>query len=301
VTDTVGERRAGAGPGGRWSGPERRQTATPLHFRRFEFKYVVPERFVAELVDRISPYTDWDPFVAAQGRTSYPVTSLYFDSFNLQSLFAKEAGWLSRRRIRLRTYEETLRADNTMFFEIKRRHDSLVSKDRLPLSLGEGEVAGPANLRQLLGLTRDRRRDVVDEARTLDAWYNLQPTALVSYDRVAFVGKADRKLRLTFDRDLKGVWRPWTLGGDMPYRRCGIHPILPRLMSYGAHQSRGPNPLEANSHVIFELKFSEAVPAWLHRIVMDMNLVRSAYSKYAFVVRDLRPNLFDAHDDAPED
>lgn len=86
---------------------ERRKARAPLHFRRIELKYVIPERRVTQLLDRISPYMDRDPFLRDGDAHSYAVSSLYFDSFDLQSLFAKEAGWLSRRRIRLRTYAET--------------------------------------------------------------------------------------------------------------------------------------------------------------------------------------------------
>lgn len=287
-------KRAGAG-----HVPERRQAPTPLHFRRVELKYIVPERRTAELVDRIAPFVDTDPFLIARGTTSYPVTSLYFDSFDLQSLFTKEAGWLSRRRIRLRTYHEFFQPGKTLFFEIKRRHDFLVSKDRLPLTLTDADIdlASRTTLRRLLMLARDGSQDSYEEALLLDAWYNLQPSTLVSYEREAYVGKADRDLRLTIDRKLKGVWKPLGLVGSPPYRRCGVHPTLPRLMAYGAHQARGPNPLSASEYVIVELKFTHAIPAWTHQIIMAMNLQRSAYSKYAFVARDLRPNLFETTED----
>lgn len=290
------ERRVSTAP---HTGPERRRAVSPLHFRRIELKYVVPERIVEEFTDRISPFTDFDPFLKVAGRSSYPVTSMYFDSFDLQSLFAKEAGWLARRRIRLRTYDGDFSSDGTAFFEIKRRHDFLVSKDRLPLSIGEADedISSRKLLRSLLGRVRDARQEVVDEAMTLEAWFNLQTTALVSYDRIAFVGKQDRDLRLTVDRHMKGVWKPWRLRGPMPYRHCGMDPIISRLLAYGAHQAPGPSPLRANAYNVIEFKFSHSIPRWLHQIVIDMQLSRTAYSKYGSVVRDLRPNLFETMED----
>jgi len=279
---------------------DRRHVRAPLHFRRIELKYVLPERRVTELLDRISPYMDRDPFLRAQDAHSYAVTSLYFDSFDLQSLFAKEAGWLSRRRIRLRTYAETFTAGATAYLELKRRHDFLVSKDRFPLTVTEallGEPRSPGLLRRLFASAREQQHPAGDEAMVMDAWFNLQPTALVAYDRIAFVGRADPELRLTVDRDLEGVWKPWSVAGDELRRRCGIHPVLPRLMSYGTHQARGPNPLRTNEYVIVELKFTYGIPAWTHQIIQNMNLERSAYSKYTFVVRNLLPNLFEAHED----
>lgn len=279
---------------------ERRQARAPLHFRRIELKYVLPERRVTELLDRISPYMEWDPFLRADDASSYAVTSLYFDSFDLQSLFAKEAGWLSRRRIRLRTYDETFVPGTTAFLEIKRRHDFLVSKDRFPLTVTDALVAdprSPGTLRRVFDSAREQQHPARDEAMVMDAWFNLQPTAVVSYNRVPFIGRTDPELRLTVDRDLRGVWKPWSLTGDEPMRLCGIHPVLPRLMSYGAHQARGPNPLRTNEFVVVELKFTQGIPSWTHQIIQNMNLERSAYSKYGAVVRTLLPNLFEAHED----
>jgi hypothetical protein len=279
---------------------ERRQARAPLHFRRIELKYVLPERRVTELVDRISPYVEWDPFLRARDAHSYPITSLYFDSIDLQSLFAKEAGWLSRRRIRLRTYAQTFAPGATAYLEIKRRHDFLVSKDRFPLTVTDAmldDPRSPATLRRVFASAREQQHPAADEVMVMDAWFNLQPTALVTYDRIAFVARADPTLRLTVDRDLQGVWKPWSVTGDEVRRRCGIHPVLPRLMSYGTRQAPGPNPLRTNEHVIVELKFAHGIPAWTHQVIQTMNLERSAYSKYAVVVRSLLPNLFETHED----
>jgi len=284
---------------------DRRQRDTLLHFRRIEMKYVLPRRMVPELVERLAPYVHVDPFLAGTGRSSYPVTSLYFDSFNLQSLFEKEAGWLSRRRIRLRTYAEDFAAGATMFFEIKRRHDFLVFKDRFPLTPTEEEAEAAADrritLRHLLERARDGSVDAAEEALLLDAWYNLQPTTLVTYDRLAFIGMGDPELRITIDHDLRGMWRPRALAAPHVRRRCPVHPMLPRLHSYGAHQPRGMMAAGADAWVILELKFAHGIPAWLHNLITSMELERSAYSKYSWATRALRPRLFDATDDPSQE
>jgi hypothetical protein len=282
-----------------FAGSDRRRIRSPLSFRRIEFKYLVPERLVEEFVDRISPFTDLDPFLVSRSQTYYPVTSLYFDSFDLQSLFAKEAGWLARRRIRLRTYEYEFSPDAVAFLEIKRRHDFLVSKDRLPLSLGAMDLESSDRelLRMLLRQVRGSNQGVVGEARTLEAWYNLRPVALVGYERLAFVAKEDHNLRLTVDRHLQGMWNPPGVQGPMPYRRCGMHPLVPRTIAYGAHRPRGVDPLRANGYNTIEFKFTHAIPGWLHRVIIGMDLARSSYSKYGSVVRDMRPNLFETFED----
>ena len=87
---------------------QKKEVTIPLHFRRLELKYILPDRCIQPFLDSIAPYTQPDPYLVAesQGRSSYPVTSLYFDSMDLQSYQDKEAGLLSRWKVRLRTYDE---------------------------------------------------------------------------------------------------------------------------------------------------------------------------------------------------
>lgn len=240
----------------------------PLHFRRMELKYIVPERHVGRFIDRIAPYTEPDPFLISEGkgRTVYPVTSLYFDSVDYQSLREKDAGLLARRKLRLRTYEEQFTEASVAFLEIKRRHDFVVSKDRLSLSVGHLNGIDPMG--HLLGhlLSRvEATEDVAAEAQMLRSWYNLQPTALVTYERIPFVAKHDRKFRLTVDRHLGGVWKPSKLTGQLPVRGC------------------------MSGYCIIELKCNHSVPAWFHEVIQDLELSRTAYSKYAMVVASLQP------------
>ena len=257
----------------------------------------MPERFVEQYIERITPFTDLDPFLLSEGkgRTWYPVTSLYFDSADLQALFEKEAGWLSRRKIRLRTYDDWFSESGNTFLEIKRRYDFLVSKDRLQLSIGSMDwVTYKTGFLNHLLKRVEASEDVSAEAETLRAWYNLRSTALVKYRRMAFVGKEDRNLRLTIDSHLQGMWRPPSLIGPRPYSSCGMDVVTPNLIAYGAHVHDGiMSTLPANSWNIIEFKCNHSIPGWLHQIVKDMELTRSAYSKYAMVVRALRPQLFE--------
>lgn len=247
----------------------KRSLQAPLHFRRLETKYLVPERLVGRFLDRIAPYVEGDPYLKAEGkgRTHYPVLSLYFDSLDLQSLREKDAGLLSRRKLRLRTYEEGFSEKKPCFLEIKRRHDFIVSKDRLSLSVGHLNGIGQMShlLGNLLGKV-EASEAVTAEAQVLRGWYNLQPTALVRYSRMPFVARHDRKFRVTVDLRLEGAWRPMSLW------ESHLHACMPRF-------------------AIIELKCNHAVPAWFHEAIQDCNLTRVAHSKYALVVRSLHPHL----------
>ncbi len=235
-----------------------------------ELKYLIPDRFIPVLIDRMAVYTQPDPFLLQEGkgRTSYFVTSLYFDSIDLHSLQEKEAGLLARRKVRLRTYEETFTEKSRSFIEIKRRHDFVVSKDRLLLK--DTRLHSTVPMSQLLGDILqhvDASEAVTAEVQALRSWYNLQPTALVQYRRTPFVGMQDRKFRITIDSDLQGAWKPMSLFG--PQILTPSHP----------------------GWSVVELKCNHFVAAWFHEIIQDLQFVRVSHSKYALVVESMRERL----------
>ncbi|MBI1934061.1 VTC domain-containing protein [Candidatus Peregrinibacteria bacterium] len=238
----------------------------PLHFRRMEVKYLLPDRLVPAFLERIAPYTEVDPFLVAkgQGQTQYPVASLYFDSADLHALAEKDAGLLSRRKLRLRTYAEEFSERAPCFLEIKRRHDFVVSKDRLALSVGRISHSPTEDLLSHLLHRIEAEANVTTEANLLHRWYNLQPMALVRYRRIPLVARHDRRFRVTVDRDLAGFWRPAQFLGPIPLHQC--------LLGYS----------------VVELKWNHAVPSWFHAAIQDFDLVRTAFSKYAITVLSLR-------------
>lgn len=225
---------------------------------------MLPDRLIPAFRDRIAPYTQPDPFLVDEGahRKQYPVTSLYFDSVDLHSLYEKEAGLLSRRKVRLRTYEKEFSEQGYAFLEIKRRHDFVVSKDRLSLSVGHLKADLPmANLLDHVLQRVEADEDVTSEVHLLQSWYNLQPTSLVSYIRTPFVGMQDRRFRITIDSDMETVWKPTQLIGHQLRTAC-----------------------HAGWSVV-EVKCNHAIPSWFHDIIQEFELNRTAHSKYALCVQ----------------
>ena len=253
----------------------------PLHFQRIELKYFLPYRYLDHFVERVSRRTDVDPYLVKEGlgRTRYPVTSLYFDSYDLAAWREKEDGQFYRRKIRLRTYTEEFSQDAPCFLEIKRRLDAVVLKDRIGLPAGVLTPDTPVNrlLPYLLANAEDL--DVTaHEAEMMRGWFNLQPTAIVRYQRTALVAKEDPNTRITVDHNLQGVFRPANILGTVPLR--GIDNI----------NATGMNSL-SGKYALLEIKSNNVIPAWLHEVIEDMELARTAYSKYYLVVLALRPGV----------
>lgn len=258
----------------------RKRPRTPLHFRRLELKYVIPERLLQQVIEDISLWTKPDPFLARQpdSPTSYPVSSIYFDSSDLHALHEKEDGTLHRRKVRLRTYAQEFSGTASCFIEIKRRVDFVVIKDRI--SVPAGALRPDHSVHDLLRdvLASASGDATTSEAEMLTAWYSLVPTAFVRYRRFPFVAVDDPNTRLTIDVDLEGKWRP--------YR---IHPIGP-LGRLSSHIPSGSDGI-SGPYGLLELKCNHAIPPWFHRLVQDLNLRRAAYSKYVLAVLALKPDL----------
>jgi hypothetical protein len=152
----------------------------PLHFQRIELKYFLPYRQLNHFVERVSRRTDVDPYLVKEGlgRTRYPVTSLYFDSYDLAAWREKEDGQFFRRKIRLRTYTEEFTEQAPCFLEIKRRLDAVVLKDRIGLPAGvlTPDVSPTRLLAHLLANASERDATAM-EAEMMRGWFNLQPSA----------------------------------------------------------------------------------------------------------------------------
>ena len=267
---------------------ERRSTPrAPLHFQRIELKYFIPYRHIDHFVERISRRTDVDPYLVREGRgrTRYPVTSLYFDSFDLMAWDEKENGQHYRRKIRLRTYEEEFSEDSPVFMEIKRRLDAVVLKDRIRLPAGvlKSDMS-PRLLLPYLLAQAERQDATALEAHMMLGWLNLQPTAIVKYQRMALVAKEDPNMRITVDQHIQGVWRPPHILGTVPMRH------VDNINATGLNGIGG-------KYALLELKSNGGIPGWLHEAIRDMELNRTAYSKYYLVVMALRPSLFEDCDE----
>ncbi len=267
---------------------ERRGTPrAPLHFQRIELKYFIPYRQIDHFVDRISRRTDVDPYLMKEGlgRTRYPVTSLYFDSYDLQAWDEKEAGQFFRRKIRLRTYQDEYSTTSPVFLEIKRRLDAVVLKDRISLPAGVLQDDMPPNRLLPYLLSKAQEQDATAlEAHMMLGWLNLQPTAIVRYQRMALVAKEDPNMRITVDHHIQGVWKPPSIMGNVPMR------------SVDNINATGLNGI-GGKYALLELKSNGGIPGWLHQSIQDMELNRTAYSKYYLVVMALRPELTQDCDD----
>jgi len=100
---------------------------TQLRFQRRELKYYLPEQVYPELMRLIRDYMKLDEHLEEAGSSNYVVRSLYLDTDDLKCYYEKKDGVHTRRKFRIRAYGDD---SSSVFFEIKRRYNNIVVKDR---------------------------------------------------------------------------------------------------------------------------------------------------------------------------
>ena len=229
-----------------------------LQTQRFELKYLVREETAQAVRRFVSCHLKPDEFAAKLPQYSYPVHSLYLDSPELSTYQAVQCGEKNRFKLRIRYYRND---DSTVYFEIKRRTNEVISKMRakvrreaVPLLLN----GQPPQLRHLA--TPDGRQLIaLQEFCRLMHQLRATPRSHVAYQREAWMSPINNSMRVTFDRQVQCE----------PEFGCGLTTALGEAVAPFDHQ------------VVLELKFVDRLPNWCGEMVRAFGLVRGGAPKYA--------------------
>lgn len=224
-------------------------------FNRFELKYIIPYKQAVTLMDAIAAYTHPDPYKS--NGEAYLLSSLYYDSPDHRFYWEKIDGLKYRRKVRVRWYtgEEPLNDDTIVFLEIKQRVDRVTQKRRIALPYKEVMLFYHEGIVPEL-LPEDH--DTIEELESLRLLFNLQPSAITTYYRKAFVGSDyDLGLRITFDM-------------HMTYRERDLY------LGAGSYDGFILPP----NYVVMEIKTNERIPYWVTELVAGNNLQLIRVSKY---------------------
>lgn len=228
-----------------------------LQSSRYEYKYLVPAERALEIREFVRSYLVPDHNDHPMGY-GYEVNSLYLDSPGLELCNATVQGQKNRFKLRLRWY--AIGEDDPVFFEIKRRVDDQILKERA--------VVRRDAVQRILSGHWPSASDLTDarDGRSLSTLQHfcklrnaLQATGsvYVRYLREAWVPESGNSVRVTFDRGLKGSgygegFTSTILDWDTPYV----------------------------DGTILELKFNDRFPAWMSDLSQAFNLHRISMPKY---------------------
>ena len=226
--------------------------------QRFEAKYYISELEAEAIKDFMAPYVMPDHHTI--GGKPYVINSLYLDNDALRLYWSSVLGEKNRFKLRIRSYTED--PNDPVFFEIKRRVDRVILKQRAVMK------------RQAVDLLFDHR-EIPQEyflkpiPKECKAFYDFRdimesmhagPRAMVRYTREAYMSNLEEPVRVTFDRELTTLPCP---------------EYHPDIWKHGPHWSTMDTV-----PVILEVKFTDTFPEWIERMVYRFSLRRDSFAKY---------------------
>ena len=238
-----------------------------LRFRRFEFKYHLPDFLANKIMADLFNYMDWDPHVINQPDKSYQVSSLYFDTAGFSCYYEKLAGVKDRKKLRLRTYATSLESETPVFLEIKGKSDAVILKDRLLSNYQDClNFVTSGQFNSTDGMS-SQEQELLREFLWLKDYNCLLPKIMVIYKRKPLVGRLDPRFRVTFDSQLK------TYPANQLFFSDKTTEVFPQK-------------------VVMELKYNNTIPYWFHRIIQKYQLNREPFSKYCQSLEAARRHFF---------
>jgi hypothetical protein len=211
--------------------------------RAFELKFLVHKSVAADIRDWSRTRMDSDPNATGPNGDQYQITSLYFDTPDLDVYHRK--GSYGRSKFRVRRYGDAA----TVFLERKLKTRGLVSKRRSLVDIQElTTLAQEPSSNVWAGVWYHRRLDL----------RQLRPICEITYHRTARVRKTlDGIARLTLDEGL----------------------FTRRAEGYLLGMDSG-QPVLNEDQVIIEMKFLSHLPSLFKELVERFALTPQALSKY---------------------
>lgn len=225
-------------------------------FARRETKYFLTKKQYAGMLAGMAAHTVPDVY------PSYTINNIYFDTDNFRLIRDSLEKPIYKEKLRLRSYGQ-VDAGQKVFLEMKKKFDGVVYKRRIVLPIEEATAYLDRGERP----TDDNQ--ICREIDWLRRCCDLKPAAFIGYEREAYAGIEDKELRITFDTNLR--WRK----DDLDLRSADVGEVL--------------GPPDA---ILMEVKFPGVCPFWLSRLMSELNIKRSSFSKYGACYTDnlmLRP------------
>ncbi|MDR1003090.1 MAG: polyphosphate polymerase domain-containing protein [Oscillospiraceae bacterium] len=213
-------------------------------FLRVEKKYILSQAECEAVLDALSTHMTEEQY------GEYTISNIYYDTPDFRLIRASIEKPLYKEKLRLRAYG-TVTESSEAFIEIKKKFKGVVYKRRAELPLENARAFLNGKNRQ------PSSEQVLRETDWMLNLYGLAPAAAISYDRAAFVGKDDPEFRLTIDKNLKGR----TTSLDLITGAVGDEIISPDKR-------------------VMEIKTAGGMPLWMCRLLTDLSLYPTSFSKY---------------------
>lgn len=224
---------------------------------RFEMKYFISEAMAQRVLGFVQMHLPLDKYSQSVKGGQYQLSSLYLDSHNLQLCRESLDGTKNRFKLRVRTYSDEL--TSPVFFEIKRRMNGIILKDRAKKNRCCCEQILRSSAGQIGRLNSSKDHDALTQFLLYVNSINAAPIVKVRYSRMAFEDDSHNRVRITFDRQLA----------------FKVVNTIDLSMNGGGWQ------YQMEPGVVLEIKFTNHYPAWIGYMISTLGLQRRSFSKYA--------------------
>ncbi|OPX42112.1 VTC domain protein [Ruminiclostridium hungatei] len=222
-------------------------------FKRYEMKFLISIQQLNALLPRIEEYMNPDEY--CKGGRNYSIYNIYYDTVDSNLIRTSLSKPLYKEKLRLRSYSPSTDLNSKVYLELKKKTLGIVHKRRAAMTLLEAynfiEKGIKPSSKSYMG------RQVIDELEYFLSKNSVSPAAYISYTRMAFFGKDDKDFRITFD-------------SNIVTRREELH------MENGSFGKQ----LLGGDQYLMEVKISRATPIWLARLLSELKIYKTSFSKY---------------------
>lgn len=220
-------------------------------FQRTELKYLLTKEQKRTILQGMDPYMKED----AYGKTT--IRNLYFDTDTYLLIRRSIEKPEYKEKLRMRSYSRA-QLNNEVFVELKKKYKGTVHKRRIKLTQQEA-MDWLCN-----GKPCTKDTQIAREIDYVMNYYSgLSPKVFLSYDREAYYGREDDRLRVTFDDNI--LFREEDLNLDS-------HIYGTRLL---------PEEL-----VLMEIKCIGGMPLWMAKLLSQEKIYKTSFSKYGTAYRE---------------
>lgn len=211
------------------------------NFQRVEEKYLLTSKQKNILLEKIKNYIKEDDFYLTQ------IHNIYFDTLNNDLIINSLEKPVFKDKFRIRSYG--IPKDNDyVFLEMKTKYKGVVGKRRIKIKLNE--------IDDYLENNKETNNEILKEIQYYYKYYNLKKVIYIAYDRESYKGIYDNDLRITFDCNLRS-------------RRTQLYFEDKNMIKYFKED-----------YYIMEIKTLGAIPLWLARILSELKIFPTSFSKY---------------------
>lgn len=222
-------------------------------FKRYELKFLLTKTQFCAMTSALPEYMNLDGY--CENGSWYGIHNLYYDTQNSDYIRESLSKPYYKEKLRLRCYNPAPSPEDKVFLEVKKKTGGIVYKRRAVMTLQEAYAFTGKGI--LPAVTDYMNTQVVNELAYLLSCAPVAPAAYISYRRMAYFGKEDNELRVTFDKDIT------TRRNDL-YLESGSYGTL--LLQKGRY--------------LMEIKTAGNLPYWLTELLSELEIYKTGFSKY---------------------